>query len=223
MKLTVGSTEGRPPEDSGGDRGSPRPSYSKLSREQINELPVASYTGPVFVLDRREKVESAVRALAGERILAFDTKTRPSFQKGRSNLPSLVQLATVDAVYLFRIRLLGENRRLARILSDGGRLKVGVGVAQDVRTLREVFDFADRGFLDLTELTVPLGVPAAGLRTLAATLLGIRIPKGAKTSNWEREELTPAQIRYAAMDAWVSRRLYLKLNELRKDPEPETR
>ena len=38
---------------------------------------------------------------------------------------------------------------------------------------------------------------------LAALFLGFRLPKGQKTTNWARAELTPSQITYAATDAWV--------------------
>jgi len=49
-----------------------------------------------------------------------------------------------------------------------------------------------------------------GLRNLTGLLLGTRIPKGAKTTNWSAPQLTAAQITYAATDAWVCRELFLK-------------
>ena len=51
-----------------------------------------------------------------------------------------------------------------------------------------------------------------GLRNLAALILNFRISKGKRTSNWERDDLTSGQIRYAATDAWVSREIYLKIS-----------
>jgi ribonuclease D len=41
-------------------------------------------------------------------------------------------------------------------------------------------------------------------------LLGFRIPNCTKTSNWAARELSPAQIAYAATDAWVCRELFLR-------------
>ena len=58
------------------------------------------------------------------------------------------------------------------------------------------------------------GIKANGVRTLAAQLLGFRISKGAQCSNWERSELAPAQILYAATDAWVCREIYLFLEKM---------
>jgi ribonuclease D len=59
------------------------------------------------------------------------------------------------------------------------------------------------------------GLERSGVRALAALFLGIRIPKGNKTSNWAARRLAPAQIAYAATDAWVCRELYLKFETLR--------
>jgi ribonuclease D len=43
--------------------------------------------------------------------------------------------------------------------------------------------------------------------------LGFRIPKGNRTSNWAAPRLSPAQINYAATDAWASRELYLRFEK----------
>ena len=46
---------------------------------------------------------------------------------------------------------------------------------------------------------------------MAALLLGVRVSKDATMSNWENPVLTDAQIQYAAIDAWVSLQLFLKM------------
>jgi ribonuclease D len=53
-----------------------------------------------------------------------------------------------------------------------------------------------------------------GVRNLAGIFLGVRIPKGEKTTNWAARRLTPKQITYAATDAWACRELYLRFKEL---------
>ena len=58
------------------------------------------------------------------------------------------------------------------------------------------------------------GVGQSGVRNLAANFLGFRIPKGNRTSNWAARRLSPAQITYAATDAWACRELYLRFKEL---------
>ena len=58
-----------------------------------------------------------------------------------------------------------------------------------------------------------IGIKHIGVKKLAAICLEHRISKGQQTSNWENEELTPAQIRYASTDAWICIRIYDKLNK----------
>ena len=54
----------------------------------------------------------------------------------------------------------------------------------------------------------------AEVRNLAGILLGLRIPKGTKTSNWAAPQLSAAQIAYAATDAWACRELHLRFQSL---------
>ena len=53
---------------------------------------------------------------------------------------------------------------------------------------------------------------------MAANILGVRISKSQQLSNWEAEELSPAQQMYAATDAWICREMYLKLLKSEKHP-----
>ena len=68
--------------------------------------------------------------------------------------------------------------------------------------------------MEITDLSHRLNIVNAGLRPLAALLLGVRISKHAQMSNWENPVLTAAQVQYAAMDAWVGLQLYLKMKEM---------
>src|SRR5262249_51850074 len=93
-------------------------------------------------------------------------------------------------------------------------IKAGVGLADDVRALRQRFDFTPAAMVDLGAVARRHGIERSGVRALAALFLGIRIPKGAKTTNWAARRLTPAQIAYAATDAWACREIYLRFAEL---------
>ena len=68
--------------------------------------------------------------------------------------------------------------------------------------------------LDLGELARSSGLGQSGVRNLAGILLGFRVPKGTKTSNWAAPQLSAAQIAYAATDAWACRELYLRFQSL---------
>jgi ribonuclease D len=192
------------------------PGQRDLSKEAINALPVRAYSGHVHIVDDPRLLGDAVKSLRRDRVLGFDTETRPAFRRGQFYLPALLQMASRDSVWLFHLRRLEYPNTLWDLLADEKILKVGVSIAYDVKQLLLLSPFEPGGFVDLTALSIPLGYKAAGLRNLAANLLGFRISKGPKTSNWDREPLTEAQVLYAATDAWVGRELYLKLHALER-------
>lgn len=186
----------------------------RISKEAINRLPLRAYEGPVDVIRDVEAAKVACEVLAMEGVLGFDTETRPSFRKGEAFLPSLVQLAGQERVFLFQLGLIGPLEPLFAILSAAAPLKVGVAIRDDIKGLQAINSFEPNGFVEIADLTTPLGIVNTGLRPLCGILLGMRISKGAQVSNWARTDLSPAQITYAATDAWASRELYVKVRSL---------
>jgi ribonuclease D len=180
-----------------------------MSKDEINACPIKRWTGRITVVRKKDELAAAMRKLAGHTLLGFDTETRPAYKKGESYLPSLLQLASDDEVFIFQLKHLGLARPLRKILADPAIIKTGVSLDYDIRELKKLSHFKAAGFMDLADLAKKEGIKNHGLRGLAAVLLGIRISKGAQTSNWSRDVLTRQQIQYAATDAWVSRKLYL--------------
>lgn len=182
-----------------------------ITAGEVNELPRRVYEGPRILVRDEAGLKKALKVLRKEEILGFDTETRPSFQKGESYLPSLLQLAGQDEVYVFQLNQFEDLGPLFSILEKKQILKVGVAMGYDVRQLQELRPFNPAGFLDLEKLTDSVGITNNGLRKLAAIVLGFRISKGEQRSNWARSDLTDRQLAYAATDAWVSREIYLAL------------
>lgn len=182
----------------------------KISKAEINELPLIAWEGEIRILESIESMEAAVSELEGESHLGFDTETRPTFKKGEYYPPALIQLATESCVYLFRISKTKTLAPLLPILESPEILKTGVAIKDDVKELRAMEDFEHGGFVEIANITVKLGYENRGLRALAALLLNGRISKAAQVSNWARAELDQKQIRYAATDAWISRDIYRK-------------
>jgi ribonuclease D len=186
-----------------------------ISPEAINALPIRRYEGDVRLVASVDELERAAADLAAERVVGFDTETRPAFRVGERYAPALVQAATARAVYLFQLARLDCSAVLAALLGSATTVKAGVGLGDDLRQLRQVFAFTPAAIVDLGALARRHGVERSGVRALAALFLGIRIPKGTKTSNWAARRLSPAQIAYAATDAWACRELYLRFEGLR--------
>lgn len=183
--------------------------HRAISREELARLPIRRYEGEIQVIATEEELARALADIRQERVVGFDTETRPAFRKGEDHLPCLVQLATAHAVYLLQLRHLDFSRAIAEILADPRIAKAGVALAGDLSQLKRLFPLEPAAMVDLGRVAKRHGTPQTGLRNLAALFLGARIPKGARTTNWETPRLSDAQIRYAATDAWVGRELYL--------------
>lgn len=190
-----------------------QPPFPELDKDAVLALPIRSYDGPVHFVDFDEAETDACAILRREPIVGFDTETKPCFERGGCNPTALIQLAGAAGVWLFSLQRLRDKGPLAALFEDPAVLKAGVALGDDVKKLQEIFPFEAAGFTDLAAMARSLGFKAAGLRNLAGNFLGFRISKGAKTTNWERWPLSPAQVRYAATDAWVSREVFLKLQE----------
>ena len=194
----------------------PQPPFpATANKEAIVDLPLVSYEGPIYVISQGKDVKKAVRALRRERLLGFDTETRPVFRRGEYYPVALLQLTGAHATYIFQLCLIqGHLKPLRALLADPKILKVGVAVKDDIRKLQERLHFKEAGFVEISHLTPKIGITHTGLRNLSAILLGVRISKAAQVSNWALRYLTAAQITYAATDSWISRLLYERVETL---------
>jgi ribonuclease D len=179
-----------------------------ISKEEINQKPLLEYGGVIHFIRSPEQLLPALQQIRKEKLLGFDTETRPAFRKGESYPPSLLQLAGENEVWLFQLRRFPDLAPLFALLADPSIRKAGVAIRRDLSELRDLCPFEPAGFVDLGIAAENRGFRNTGLRPLAALLLNGRISKKAQTSNWAAEYLDERQLRYAATDAWVSRRLH---------------
>jgi ribonuclease D len=192
-----------------------QPTYRHfIPKHEISALPLRSYTGAIHMVDSEARMKVAARYLSREKIIGFDTESRPAFRAGESYPPSLVQLAASDAVFIFQLSHIPSHQMLAEILADRKVLKAGIAVNDDIIKLSALFHFMPAGFVEIAELRAKLGIKNAGLRGLAALLFGVKISKHAKISRWDAPKLTHEQIVYAATDAWMCREIYFELLDI---------
>jgi len=193
--------------------GNNLPYKPNITNDEINQLPINNFKGELFYIDTFKKLRKVMSDLKGSTVLGFDTETRPTFKKGRLNEVSLLQLSTKNKAFLFRLNKIGLPKEVKGILSDDSVLKIGVAIRDDISSLRKLDDFKPSGFIELQEYVKNFGIEDSGLKKLVANILGFKISKRQQTSNWEADELTQAQILYAATDAWVCQEIYHTLSQ----------
>lgn len=189
---------------------------ASITKEEIEKLPLYAFPGEVIVVEEPEMAEEAAEFLSGCRCLGFDTETRPAFKKGESYKVGLLQLATDDRVFLFRLNKCGFGEALRRLLGNERVVKIGVGIRDDLRNLRKNGTYTPAGFIDVQEYAVRFGITDKSFSKLMAIIFNVRISKRQRVSNWDAPQLSEAQIRYAATDAWGALKMFRRLEESRK-------
>ena len=184
---------------------------SKIEKSLISTLPPCDITGEIIIIDRPEDVAAAVDDLKQCTLIGFDTETRPSFRRGESNTISLLQLATDKRAYLFRLKKIGPNQLLKDLLESEEHMKVGLSVHDDFHSLNRWMPCRPKNFIELQKYVKAFGIEEMSLQKIYAIVFNKKISKRQQLSNWEAEELTPAQQQYAAIDAWACRDIYYKL------------
>ncbi|HCB45274.1 MAG TPA: 3'-5' exonuclease, partial [Algoriphagus sp.] len=100
------------------------------------------------------------------------------------------------------------------LLEKENIIKIGAAVHDDIKALGKLTDsFYPNSFFDLNDELKKVGFHNVGVRNLCAMVLGMRISKSEQVSNWEAEELTEKQQRYAATDAWACLEIFKKLRK----------
>ena len=192
-----------------------------ISPEEIGRLELASFPGEIHVIDTLgEEFGKAVSYLKHQKVIGFDTETRPTFSPDqRSNGTALLQLSGAEKAYLFRIKKMGAiPRRLCAILANPNIVKVGAAIHDDVRGLQKFAGFQPQNFVDLQKMVWEYGIRDKSVKKMTAIILGFKISKAQQLSNWEAETLSESQQKYAATDAWVCREMYLRLQRSEKAP-----
>ena len=188
----------------------------KISNEQTALLPAVEFRGEIRIVEHERDIAAACKTLAEQPVIGFDTETRPSFRPGVTFRVSLLQLSTPTVCYLFRLNKIPLAKPILQLLEDRRVLKIGAAGAR--RSLRQIRHFRDGGFVDLQGIAPEWGIGEKSLRKLSAIVLGRRVSKAQRLSNWEAATLTDKQQLYAATDAWVCTRIYEQLLRTPKKP-----
>lgn len=186
-----------------------------ISKEEIGKLPIVDFAGRIHIVQTPQEAEHAVAYLKQFSLLGMDSETRPSFKKGHINKLALLQIATNEEAFLFRINKTGLTLPLITLLENPRITKVGLSLKDDFHKLHECAPFQPRGIVELQEFVRLFGIKEMSLRKIYAILFAQKISKRQQLSNWEADELTIPQQQYAAIDAWACLQIYNLLQELK--------
>ena len=202
---------------------------SRYDKKLIAQLPKVLFQGRIIVIQSKSEAKKAVDYLMTQELVGVDTETKPIFKKGTGMNPvALLQIATHDTCFLFRLNQIGFTSDLIRLMSDDNVLKVGLSLKDDFMQLKRRKPFTPGRHAELQSMVKDLGITDQSLQKIYANLFGYRISKTQQLTNWEADVLTDAQKRYAATDAWTCIHIYEEIQKLNATgymleliPEPE--
>lgn len=191
----------------------------KFDKAEIATLPPELFEGPIYVLLTESDARRAVDYLLRQPIVGIDTETRPSFRRGQMHQVALLQVATANQCFLFRLCRMGVPKCVVKLMESPSVLKVGLSLKDDFMQLGRQTSMKPVAYVELQEEVKKLGVEDMSLQKIYANLFGKKISKRQQLSNWEADVLTEAQQRYAATDAWTCLNIHHEVNRLLRTEE----
>ena len=188
--------------------------YNKFDKQQIANLPKEEFRGRIFTITTERDAEKAVNYLMSQPILGFDSETRPTFKRNVSHQVALLQVATYDTCFLFRLNQLGLPNSIVRLLEDTSITKVALSWKDDTHMLQLRRKYKSGKFIDIQDEVGRIGIEDHSLQKIYANLFGKMISKRQQLSNWEADILSDAQKAYAALDAWACIHIYDEIQRL---------
>jgi ATP-dependent helicase Lhr and Lhr-like helicase len=154
---------------------------------------------PCTWISTQAELVKTVDVLACETLLALDVETAPNF-----GALCLIQVATVDHVYLIDPFTVGDLAPLDRIFKAESPRKV-IHNAKFERKILTAVGLTLNGVVDTIEMSRRRrGVDVFGGHSLDIVCereLGLYLDKSMQVSDWTTRPLSPAQLAYAATDA----------------------
>lgn len=152
-------------------------------------------------------------------IVGIDVEWRPNFNRNIENPVATLQLCVGQRCLIFQLIYASFiPQSLREFLENSDYTFVGVGIESDVEKLLYDYEFGVNCKVDIGILAADRygsrALRNAGLKGLAREVLGLEIqkPRRVTLSRWDYEWLTPAQVQYACIDAFLSFEIGRALN-----------
>ncbi|KAL0428433.1 UNVERIFIED_CONTAM: hypothetical protein Slati_3018100 [Sesamum latifolium] len=144
-------------------------------------------------------------------IVGLDVEWRPSFNRYIQNPAATLQLCVGRRCLIFQLIYSPfVPSAIVDFLANPRYTFVGIGIEQDLEKLEEDYELGfNTRTVDLRSLAAAeygrRELKNAGLKQLASLVLGKEVekPKRVTMSRWDNQWLTPPQVQYACIDAFV--------------------
>lgn len=150
-------------------------------------------------------------------VVSFDLEWTFTYDGRPPGKVSVLQIAYGENIYIIQLQQIATNDRfpvlLKQFLEHDQVQKVGVNILADVRKMQTDYGITVNNVMDLRQIAKSRGLASTvnmSLEALCGIVLKLSLTKdsNARTSNWERQQLSDAQIQYAAMDVWCGLKIY---------------
>ena len=192
-----------------------------INKDEIKDLPKTVFPGRIHVIQSEMETIKAVTYLQSQPILGIDSETRPSFTKGQSHKVALLQIASDECCFLFRLNMMGLIQPLIDLLENPNIIKVGLSLKDDFMMLHKRAPFNQKNCVELQDYVHQFGIQDKSLQKIYGILFKEKISKSQRLSNWEADVLSDGQKQYAATDAWACLNIYNLLEELKRTGDYE--
>lgn len=188
--------------------------YSRFDKKLIPDLQQVLFPGRIISVITESEADKAVAYLLSCDILGVDTETKPTFRKGQNHRVSLLQVASKDTCFLFRLNKTGITDSIKKLLENKQVPMIGLSWHDDLLSLHKRREFTPGYFIDLQDIVGKLGIKDLSLQKIYANIFHQKISKRQRLTNWDADILNDKQKEYAATDAWTCINLYEEIKRL---------
>ena len=186
---------------------------TNISSELQSAYTIANRT--IEIINTSKQLEQAMREIQINPFISFDSEQKPTFKKGEaSHGVSLIQLASKSKCYLIQMKQIRNIKPLVKLLENEKIIKIGTGLKGDKSSLFKEFNLRLKSTIDLEDVFKKLSAKnQIGAKKAAFIILNEKLlkSKNMSRSNWENEDLSIGQVKYASEDACV---VYDVLNKM---------
>jgi ribonuclease D len=198
------------------------PQMKQLSPTKTETALLEPFTGltleSIIVPVSREDFAAATTQIMAAAMVGFDTESKPTFAVGEvSTGPHIVQFATHNKAFIFQLCHSDCRAYLTEILQSHDVQKIGFGLESDRTQIYKKLGLTVNALVDLNTVFRKQGYArTAGVRAAVAIVLNQKFHKSKRvtTTNWSRPQLSPAQMLYAANDAYAALKVMERLEAL---------